>query len=112
MDETLYVIVQGVHRCVAARLVGLPAIFAEVHDGEGHSIRSQLVPLGCVYSPKSEIDRWDRGWDFRKLVSLLRTAQGRASLPPVILHEMPTGRAKFFTLVFDVVITGLDEGEV
>jgi hypothetical protein len=110
MDETLYLIVQGVHRCVAARMVGLPAIFADVLDTDGRRVRSERVSLEQLYSPKAEIDRWDRGRDFQNLLNLMGSTTGRAGLEPVFLSELFPARLKYFTPVLDVVVKGLEEG--
>jgi hypothetical protein len=55
--DILYRIWEGVHRCVAAREAGLAGIYAAIMDNDGRILRSELVPLDRIYSPKSSIDR-------------------------------------------------------
>lgn len=100
---TPYLIVDGVHRCVAARLVGLVEALARVDRG-GRLGPVEVVPLDAVYSPKSSIGRWDRGRDFNVLLAVMADATRRTALWPVILAPLPPQRARYFSRVADVVV--------
>jgi hypothetical protein len=100
---TLYRIVQGVHRCVAARLVGLVEVQAQIDRG-GLLGPVVAVPLDAVYSPKSSIRRWDRGRDFNVLLQMMADETRRRVLWPVVLAVLPTHRAKYITRIADVVV--------
>jgi hypothetical protein len=102
-------IVSGVHRCMAAREAGLPAILAEIIDSNGTVRGTELVRLDRIYSPKAAIDRWDRGWDFFDLVSLMSDAEGRSKLEVVLLTPLVPQRAARFCRLSEVALTDLGE---
>ena len=69
-------ILEGVHRSVGAREAGLQGVLAQI-ESEGRKIRVAVIPFAQLLSPKSAIERWDRGCDFFKLVALMKIVRGR-----------------------------------
>ncbi|MCZ2342457.1 MAG: hypothetical protein LC104_11790 [Bacteroidales bacterium] len=103
-----YLIVQGVHRSVAAREAGLSGILTQI-ESNGRKIRLTVLPFDQLLSPKAAIGRWDRGRDFWTLVALMQTVAGRARIPAVIVNPVPEVVWYRFTPLTDVAV--LDETE-
>jgi hypothetical protein len=99
----LYRILEGVHRCVAAREAGLNGIRAQI-DRQGILSPVEVIPLDSMYSPKREIGRWDRNRDFFVLVGIMQNEAQRESLDPVILSSISARTAGYFTRVANVVV--------
>lgn len=104
--DTMFKIMAGVHRCVAAREVGLKGIFAEIQDADGYLIGKKWVPLTDLYTTKASIDRWDRNWDFEDLKRSMGSPVGRASLPVVILEPVSQRIADLLVPLHRVTLTG------
>lgn len=102
-----YRIVDGVHRCVAARFAGITEIRAQVDDGNGVYGDVELVSLDVIYSSKAEIGLWDRGRDFFELVKLMSNERSRDLLPPIVLLEVSERYLKYLTLVEGVTVNRL-----
>jgi hypothetical protein len=108
MSEPFYRLLDGVHRSVAAHLAGLSEIKGQVDiDGSGNLSEPFMIPLSEIYSPKTEIDRFDRRKDLLGLVQLMLNETDRERLPAVIVMVLPATRAKYFVRVADVVVHSL-----
>lgn len=99
-----YKVLEGVHRCVAARKAGLKEIPARIDTG-GRPGPATLVPLDQVFTTKREIGRWDRRRDFLVLVQLYADEATRDAIPPVELKQVSDRVANRLTRVADVVVT-------
>jgi hypothetical protein len=98
-----YRILSGVHRCVAAHRAGQSHIRAQI-DRDGQLGPVELVALVELYSPKSEIGRWDRGRDFLKLVSIMADSEHREAMEPINVTAVSQRTARRLTRVIDVVV--------
>lgn len=101
---SLFRVLEGVHRCVAARRAGLSSIRARV-DVQGCLGPVVEVALADVFTAKTEIGRWDRHRDFLGLVALMQDEEKRAAIPPVELVEVSATVARYLTPVSVVVVT-------
>lgn len=99
----LYRILEGVHRCVAAREAGLTEVRARIDRGGGLGL-PEMVELSALFSPKSEIGRWDRGRDFHVLIGMIGDPTVRPTIPPVELTPVAARVAKYLTPIADVVV--------
>jgi hypothetical protein len=104
MESPCYLIVQGVHRSVAAREVGLEGVLARIPK-----IGIRVIPMTNLFSPKPSIGRWDRGRDFQDLVSMMSSTEGRSRMSPVEVEEISERRAKRFTQLLEVKIEDVEE---
>lgn len=101
---TLFRIIEGVHRCVAAHRAGCSEIRARIDTG-GSLGPVQWIRLDYLYSPKAVIGRWDRGRDFEVLVRIMSDPVQRDTIPPVILTALPATRAKYLKHVAGVTVS-------
>ncbi|MGL6096097.1 MAG: hypothetical protein ACRC7O_09910 [Fimbriiglobus sp.] len=106
----MFLIAQGVHRCVAAREAGLSGILAQI-EADGQKSATRVIPLEVLVSPKPAIGRWDRGRDFWRLVELLGTPSGRAVIGAVFVSPVSSERAARFTRLLDVAIVDSPDEE-
>jgi hypothetical protein len=105
---TQYKVLDGVHRCVAARLAGLMGIQARI-DTDGNLGPAVLIPLGQIYSTKREIGRWDRRRDLMDLVRMFADKTMSDNIPAVELLAVPDWVTKYLTPIADVIVEQADE---
>ncbi|MFO0935225.1 MAG: ParB/Srx family N-terminal domain-containing protein [Gemmataceae bacterium] len=99
-----YRLIDGIHRCVAARMAGLEEISAVV-DRDGVLSGVVMIPLNELYSPKSSIGRWDRGRDFFDLVAVMADPLKRATMRPIIAEAVMPPAMKYLTPVSRVALS-------
>jgi hypothetical protein len=105
---TRYKVLEGVHRCVAARLAGLTEIQARI-DSDGNLGPAVFIPLGQIYSTKREIGRWDRRRDLMDLVRMFADETIRGAVPAVELSVVPDWVSKYLTPIAGVIVERTDE---
>ncbi len=100
---TIYKILSGVHRSVAAFQAGLSEIRARVDRG-GALDPPRMISLVSLYSPKPEIGRLDRGRDFRVLVEIMKDEIARELLDPIEIAAIPEQIGKYLTPIATVAV--------
>lgn len=82
-----YFIEDGVHRAVAAREHGLPAI-AAILFSPGNPPRALMVALDQLHSPRRSISRFDPRHNYPALEAAMGISTKRAKIPPISLQPL------------------------
>jgi hypothetical protein len=107
--EKIYLIGQGVHRCVAARVLGLKSIRARIYD-DGRLSEECEIRLEQLRSSKAFIDRWHKRRDFLELVARMATESGRTSVGAIEVSTLDDQRAQYFTRIEAIsIVTDREE---